>query len=59
MMGISPFGSLVMGSLSSRYGIFSVTCIFGVICAINALFFLRKANNININLREIYYEKNK
>jgi MFS family permease len=47
MMGVSPFGSLMLGALSEKYGIKYTFLISGTICAISAMVFLKKASKIN------------
>ena len=50
MMGISPFGSLMLGSLSEKFGMQYTLFLSGIICALGALFFLKKAPSINQKL---------
>jgi MFS family permease len=47
MMGISPFGSLILGALCEKYGIKNIFFVSGMICAMAATIFLKKANQIN------------
>lgn len=50
MMGISPFGSLMIGTMSEHFGIKMALSVFGISCACGAILFLRRANFINQNL---------
>lgn len=47
MMGINPFGSLLLGAFSEKYGIRNAFLLSGSICAIFAVIFLKKAERIN------------
>jgi MFS family permease len=47
MMGISPFGSLLMGTTSDHFGIRPTLIASGLICAAGALLFLKRARDIN------------
>jgi MFS family permease len=52
MMGISPFGSLVIGFLSEKVGIKNTLLVNGMITTFFAILFLKKAPQINIELLE-------
>lgn len=50
MMGISPFGSLMMGWISEYIGIKPTLIIFGLFCSFGAFIFLKNARFVNDNL---------
>ncbi len=51
MMGISPFGSLILGALSERIGIKITFIISGLCCAFFAVIFLKNADRINRSIQ--------
>jgi fucose permease len=53
MMGVSPFGSLMLGALSEKYGIKYTFLVSGILCAIFAIVFLKKAPQINNSIYAI------
>lgn len=59
MMGISPFGSLMLGTISERYSIKLTLMVSGLICAIVSIFFLKRAKLINKEIRKKVRENGK
>jgi MFS family permease len=50
LLGIVPFGSLLMGAVAQRIGVVAALYVNGVICLIGSLFFLRHGNRFNIHI---------
>lgn len=50
MIGIMPFGSLLLGMTGEHFGIKYSLVIFGSLCALSALYFFTKAKHINQDL---------
>ncbi len=54
LMGMTPVGSLIAGSLASRIGPQWTVCIGGIACIIGAIWFARKLPALREQIRPIY-----
>jgi MFS family permease len=50
LLGIVPFGSLLMGAVAQRVGITSALYLNGAICLIGSIFFLQHGKKINVHI---------
>ena len=51
LLGMAPFGSLLMGFSAEHLGLHTALLINGIICLIGATYFLKKADKINDYVR--------
>lgn len=56
-LGITPFGSLLAGSLADRIGVTITLIIAGVVCILGSLFFIRQLPALKETVYEIYQRK--
>ena len=56
-MGMTPFGSLIMGALANRIGAPDAVTVGGIVCIISSFLFFRRLPIIRKLIRPIYLEK--
>ena len=56
-MGMTPFGSLIIGALANRIGAPHAVAIGGIICIVSSCLFFRRLSIIRKLIRPIYVEK--
>ena len=56
-MGMTPFGSLIIGALASKIGAPNAVIIGGIVCIISSYYFLSRLTIIRKMIRPIYLEK--
>jgi hypothetical protein len=56
-MGMTPFGSLIIGALANRIGAPRAVMFGGIVCVISSFLFFRRLPTIRKLIRPIYVEK--
>ena len=54
LMGVSPFGSLLIGDLAERIGIVRALFLCGILCVLTAIWFLSRLERLSAEVRPLY-----